>query len=79
MTIHLNELLEKAMKKCDSTMKETIEDYLFLRKEASDDLDELRQALEFNDALGLCQEVFSCGSKLFLFIQAFLYYYFFVF
>ena len=37
MTIPLNELLEKAMKKCDSTMKETIEDYLFLRKEASDD------------------------------------------
>jgi len=63
MTIPLNELLEKAMKKCDSTMKETIDDYLFLRKEASDDLDELRQALEFNDALGLCQEVFDFLQK----------------
>ena len=63
MTIPLNELLEKAMKKCDSTMKETIDDYLFLRKEASDDLDELRQALELNDALGLCKEVLDFLQK----------------
>lgn len=58
MTIPLNELLEKAMKKCDSTMKETIDDYLFLRKEASNDLDELREALEGNASLNLCKDVF---------------------
>ena len=34
MTKPLNQLLEEAMKKCDSTMKETIDDYLYLRKEA---------------------------------------------
>ena len=46
MTKPLNQLLEEAMKKCDSTMKETIDDYLYLRREASNDLDELRKALE---------------------------------
>ena len=46
MTKPLNQLLEEAMKKCDSTMKETIDDYLYLRKEANNDLDELRKALE---------------------------------
>ena len=46
MTKSLNQLLEEAMKKCASTMKETIDDYLYLRKEASNDLDELRKALE---------------------------------
>ena len=46
MTKPLNQLLEEAMKICDSTMKETIDDYLYLRREASNDLDELRKALE---------------------------------
>ncbi len=46
MTKPLNQLLEEAMKKSDSTMKETIDDYLYLRREASNDLDELRKALE---------------------------------
>ena len=46
MTKPLNQLLEEAMKKCDSTMKETIDDYLYLRREANNDLDELRKALE---------------------------------
>ena len=48
MTKPLNQLLEEAIKKCDSTMKETIDDYLFLRKEADgqSSLDELRKALE---------------------------------
>ena len=48
MTKPLNQLLEEAIKKCDSTMKETIDDYLFLRKEADGQfsLDELRKALE---------------------------------
>ena len=45
MTKPLNQLLEEAMKKCDSTMKETIDDYLYLRKEASNDLVELRNEL----------------------------------
>ena len=48
MTKSLNELLEEAMLACDSTMKETIQDYLFLRKEADgqSSLDELRKTLE---------------------------------
>ncbi len=49
MTKPLNQLLEEAMKKSDSTMKETIDDYLYLRREASNDLDELRKALEENE------------------------------
>jgi len=63
MTKPLNQLLEEAMKKCDSTMKETIDDYLYLRKEASNDLDELRKALLENDAFGLCKEVFDFLQK----------------
>ena len=63
MTKTLNQLLEEAMKKCDSTMKETIDDYLYLRKEASNDLDELRKALLENDAFGLCKEVFDFLQK----------------
>ena len=48
MTKPLKQLLEEAIKKCDSTMKDTIDDYLFLRKEADgqSSLDELRKALE---------------------------------
>ena len=49
MTKPLNQLLEEAMKNCDSTMKETIDDYLYLRREANNDLDELRKALEENE------------------------------
>ena len=50
MTKPLNELLEAAMRQCDSTMKETIDDYLFLRKEADgqSSLDDLRKQLEKN-------------------------------
>tara|TARA_R100001594_G_scaffold118758_1_gene154092 strand:- start:41 stop:193 length:153 start_codon:yes stop_codon:yes gene_type:complete len=46
----LNKLLEEAMRKCDSTMKETIDDYLFLRKEADgqSSLDDLQKQLEEN-------------------------------
>ena len=53
MTKPLNKLLEEAMRKCDSTMKETIDDYLFLRKEADgqSSLDELRKGLEVNENL----------------------------
>ncbi len=53
MTKPLNELLEEAMRKCDSTMKETIDDYLFLRKEADgqSSLDDLRKGLELNENL----------------------------
>lgn len=53
MTKPLNELLEEAMRKCDSTMKETIDDYLFLRKEADgqSSLDDLRKGLEENENL----------------------------
>ena len=45
---NLAELLEEAMKSSDSTMKETIEDYLFLRKEVNGQasLDELQTLLE---------------------------------
>ena len=48
--IPLEELLENAMRASDSTMKETIQDYLFLRKEADGQasLDELRTLLEEN-------------------------------
>jgi hypothetical protein len=48
MTKSLAELLEEAMKSSDSTMKETIDDYLFLRKEADGQasLDALRTLLE---------------------------------
>jgi len=48
MTKPLNQLLEEAMRKCDSTMKETIDEYLWLRKEVDgqSSLDELRKALE---------------------------------
>mgnify|MGYP001267131800 CR=1 FL=1 len=50
MTKPLAELLEEAMKSSDSTMKETIEDYLFLRKEVNGQasLDELQTLLEEN-------------------------------
>ena len=53
MTKPLNELLEAAMRQCDSTMKETIDDYLFLRKEADgqSSLDDLRKGLESNENL----------------------------
>ena len=46
--IPLEELLEKSMRESDSTMKETIQDYLFLRKEAEGQpsLDALRKLLE---------------------------------
>ena len=53
MTKPLNELLEEAMRKCDSTMKETIDDYLWLRKEVDgqSSLDDLRKGLESNENL----------------------------
>ena len=53
MTKPLNKLLEEAMRKCDPTMKETIDDYLFLRKEADgqSSLDDLRKGLEVNENL----------------------------
>ena len=53
MTKTFNELLEEAMRLCDSTMKETIDDYLFLRKEADgqSSLDDLRKGLEENENL----------------------------
>jgi len=49
--IPLEELLEKGMRESDSIMKETIQDYLFLRKEAEgqSSLDTLRKMLVEED------------------------------
>ena len=53
--IPLEELLEKAMRESDSIMKETIQDYLFLRKKAEgqSSLDTLREMLVADAGLRL--------------------------